>query len=189
MAFRNKSISLSSDCQTVRTDHRIHGGLRKCLARNFARNRRDFRGFGLGRGAIGGAKYIDPRSSLSGSPSDALPDREKNCDVASEWLELSLSSLSFLIGSATAINRDTRLGIILVVMPQTKRDAVFATLGTKLAICWISRPGSDCKKREPVSVRGDRAPALRGLWPRHPCAALHIRAQARSRAAHPRHGV
>ena len=161
----------------------------KCRVRKRARRRRADRGLGLGRGAIGGARNIDPKSAPSTASSVAELEPAKNFEVASLWLALPLSSSVFLRCSATAMNLETRLGRMAAAMPRAKRDTDFAAWGTRLAICWISRPGSDCKKREPVSVRGDRAPALRGPWPRHPCAAARIRARARSRAAHPRYGV
>ena len=169
--------------------YRIHGGFRKFRALKRARKRRrdTFAGFGLG--AIGGARNIEPKSAPSSAPSAPLRDVEKNAEVISVWLTLPAPPLPFFAGrAATTMNRDTNDGITARVW-RKKRDTDFAAWGTRLAICWISRPGSDCKKREPVSVRGDRAPALRGPWPRHPCGAARIRAQARLRAARPRRAV
>ncbi len=169
--------------------YRIHGGFIKCRARKRARRRRADRGLGLGRGAIGGARNIDPKSAPSTVSPVAELEPAKNLEVASLWMALPLSSSVFLRRRATAMNLETRLGRMAAAMLRAKRDTDFAAWGTRLAICWISRPGSDCKKREPVSVRVGRAPALRGPWPKHPCVAARIRARARSRAAHPRYGV
>lgn len=170
-------------------DHRIQGGFIKCRARKRALRRRADRGLGLGRGAIGGARNIDPKSAPSTASLVTLLEPAKNFEVGSLWLALPLSSSVFLRRHATAMNLETRLGRMATAIPRTKRDTDFAAWGTKLAICLISRPGSDCKKHEPVSVRGDRDPALRGPWSRHPCGAAHIRAQARLRAARPRRAV
>lgn len=169
--------------------YRSQGGRKKCRARKRARRRRADRGLGLGRGAIGGARNIDPKSAPSTPSPFAVLEAAKNFEVASLWLALPVSSSVFLPRRATAINLETRLGRMAAAMPRAKRDTDFAALGTRLAICLISRPGSDCKKREPVSVRAGRAPALRGPWPRHPCVAAHILAQARLRAARPRRAV
>lgn len=173
----------------IANDYRAHGGRRKWRARKRARRRRADRGLGLGRGAIGGARNIDPKSAPSTVSPVADLESAKNLEVASLWLALPLSSSVFLRRCATAMNLETRFGRIAAAMPRAKRDTDFAAWGTRLAIWWISRPGSDCKKREPVSVRAGRAPVLRGPWPRHPCVAARIRAQARSRAARPRRGV
>jgi len=162
----------------------------KCRARNFARRRwRAVRGRGVGRGANGGAKNIEPKSAPSTAPSAVLPEVVKKLDVISVLLALLASPLDFFLRRATAMKREIRRGRSASAALRTKREADFAAWGTRLAICWISRPGSDCRKREPVSVRGGHALALRGPWPRHPCAAAHIRVQARWRAAHPRRGV
>lgn len=161
----------------------------KCRALKRARSRRAVRGRGLGRGAIGGARNIDPKSAPSTASPVAELELAKNFEVASLWLALPFSSSLFLARRATAMNRDTRLGSMAAATLCTKRDTDFAAWGTRLAICWNSRPGSDCKKREPVSVRAGRAPALRGPSPKRLCGAAHIRARARSRAARPRHGV
>lgn len=172
------------------TDQRIHGGLRKFRARNRARRRRRaVRGRGVGRGAIGGARNIDPKSAPSTAPSALLLEVEKKAEVISLSLALAAPPLDFLAGRATAMNRDTRLGIRARAASRTKRDTDFAASGTRLAICPSSRPGPDCRKREPVSVRGDRVPGLRVHATGHPCGAAHIRAQARWRAARPRCGV
>lgn len=162
----------------------------KCRARNRARKRRRAaRGRGLGRGAIGGARNIDPKSAPSTASPAVVLDPLKNFDVASLWLALPLLSSVFLRRRATTMNLETRLGRMAAAMPRAKRDTDSAALGTRLAICPSSRPGSDCKKREPISVRAGRAPALRGPSPTHPCVAARIRAQARSRAARPRRAV
>lgn len=116
----------------------------------------------MGRGANGGVRNIEPKSAPSTALSDELLEVVKKLDVISEWLALPAPPLAFLARRATAMKRDTKLGIRASAALRTKRDADFAALGTRLAICPSSRPGSDCKKREPVSVRGDRAPALRG---------------------------
>lgn len=169
--------------------YRNHGGFIKWRARKRARRRRADRGLGLGRGAIGGARNIDPKSAPSTASLVTLLEPAKNFEVGLLWLALPLSSSVFLRRRATAMNLETRLGRMAAAMPRAKRDTDFAAWGTKLAICLISRPGSDCKKREPVSVRAGRAPALRGPWPRHSCGAARIRAQARLRAARPRRAV
>lgn len=169
--------------------YRSQGGRKKCRARNRARSRRADRGLGLGRGAIGGARNIDPKSAPSTASPVAVLAPAKNFETASVWLALPLPSSVFLPRGATAMNLETMLGRMAAAIPRTKRDTDFAAWGTRLAICWISRPGSDCKKREPISVRAGRAPALRGPWPRRLCGAAHIRAQARLRAARPRRAV
>lgn len=172
------------------TFYRIQGGLWKCRARKRARRRRRaVRGRGVGRGAIGGARNIDPKSAPSNAPSALPPEVEKKAEVISLSLALAAPPFDFLAGRATAINRDTRLGISARAASRTKRDTDLAASGTKLAICPSSRPGCDCRKREPVSVRGDRVPVRRVRAQGHPCGAVRIRAQARWRAARPRCGA
>lgn len=159
--------------------YRSQGGRRKFRVRNSARSRRADRGRGLGRGASGGARNMEPRSAPSTSPPVALAVPPKNREVASLWLALPLSSSDFLTGRATAMKRETRLGSNAAVIPCAKRDTAVAALGTRLAICLRSRPGSDCKKREPVSVRGHRAPVHRAHEPKPRYDDAHIRVQAR----------
>lgn len=99
----------------------------KFRALNRARKRRRaVRGLGLGLGAIGGVRNIDPKSAPSISPPDLLPDVEKNADVISEWLALPAPPFIFLVRRATAINRDTRLGTSARALSRTNRDTDFA---------------------------------------------------------------
>lgn len=98
----------------------------KWRARKRARSLRADRGLGLGRGAIGGARNIDPKSAPSTASPPVVLEPAKNFDVASLWLALPLSSSVFLRGCATAMNRDTRLGRIAAPMQRTKRDTDFA---------------------------------------------------------------
>lgn len=98
----------------------------KCRARKRARRRRADRGRGLGRGAIGGARNIDPKSAPSAASLAAVLEPAKNFDVASLWLALPLSSSVFLRGRATAMKRETRLGRMAAAMLRAKRDADFA---------------------------------------------------------------
>jgi hypothetical protein len=82
-------------------------------------------GRGLGRGVIGGARNIDPKSA----PSTVSPDAElaplKKRDIASLWLSLPLSSSVFLAGRATAMKRDRRLGMPRATV-EMKRDTAVA---------------------------------------------------------------
>jgi hypothetical protein len=167
---------------------RSHGGRRKCRARKRARRRRVDLGLGLGRGAMGGTKNIDPKSAPSTASPAVVLEPAKNFDVASLWLALPLSSSVFLSRRATAMNRETRLGRIAAAMLRAKRDTAVAACGTRLAICFISRPGFDCRKREPVSVRGRHAPARRAGVSGPRCGGVHIRAQARWPAARRQYG-
>jgi hypothetical protein len=107
-------------------DHRIHGGFMKCRARKRARKRRADRGLGVGRGAIGGARNIEPKSAPSAASLVVVPDAAKNLEVASLWLALPLSSSAFLSGRATAMNRETRLGRMAAAMLRAKRDTAVA---------------------------------------------------------------
>jgi hypothetical protein len=84
------------------------------------------RGLGLGRGAIGGAKNIEPKSAPSAASLVVVPDAVKNLEVASLWLALPLSSSAFLLGRATAMNRETRLGRMAAAMLRAKRDTAVA---------------------------------------------------------------
>lgn len=157
----------------------------KFRALNRARKRRRVVRGGLGRGASGGARNMDPKSAPSMSPPDLLPDVEKNADVISLPLAVPAPPPFAFAGRATDMKRDTKDGI-RAVASRTKRDADLAALGTRLAIFPMSRPGCDCRKREPVSVRGDRVPALHARVTRHQACAARIRVQARLRAARPR---
>lgn len=98
----------------------------KWRARNRVRSRRVDRGRGLGRGAIGGARNIDPKSAPSTASLASVLERAKNFEVASLWLALSVSSSVFLPRRATAMNLETRLGRMATAIPRTKRDTDFA---------------------------------------------------------------
>lgn len=98
----------------------------KCRARKRARRRRADRGRGVGRGAIGGARNIDPKSAPSTPSPPVVLEPAKNFDVASLWLALPFSSSVFLSRRATAMNRETRLGRMAVAMLRAKRDTDFA---------------------------------------------------------------
>lgn len=145
------------------TDHRSHGGRRKCRARNLARRRRRTSlGDVFGRGASGGARNIDPKSVGLSPPSYEAAEPDKKRDVTSLPLPHFVQGLDFCDGRATAMKRDTRLGIVASATLRMKRDTILPVVGTRRAICCNSRLGSDCRKREPVSVRdrGLPGPAL-----------------------------
>jgi hypothetical protein len=55
-----------------------------------------------------------------------LPELEKNLDVISVWLALSVPPLDFLVRWATAMKRDTRLGTRASAAARTNRDTDFA---------------------------------------------------------------
>lgn len=98
----------------------------KCRARKRARSLRTDRGLGLGLGAIGGARNIDPKSAPSTASPPVVLEPAKNFDVASLWLALPFSSSVFFSRRATAMNRDTRLGRMVAAMLRAKRDADLA---------------------------------------------------------------
>jgi hypothetical protein len=50
----------------------------------------------------------------------------KNLELASLWLALPLSSSVFLVGRATAMKRDTRLGRMAAAILRAKRDTTVA---------------------------------------------------------------
>ncbi len=112
----------------------IHGGFIKCLVLNSARSlRRAVEGRGLGRGAIGGARNIEPKSSGSDAPDAASPDRLKNREQASLSLPLLFPPFDFLTGRATAMKRETKLGIVRA-SSRKNRDTALTVEGTRLAI-------------------------------------------------------
>lgn len=98
----------------------------KCRARKRARSLRTDRVLGLGRGAIGGARNIDPKSAPSAASLADVLEPAKNFDVASLWLALPFSSSVFLARRATAMNLETRLGRMAAAMLRAKRDTDFA---------------------------------------------------------------
>lgn len=103
----------------------------RALNRALKRRRGD-RG-GLGRGAKGGARNIDPRFAPSISPLDLLPEVEKNADVISLPLPVPAPPCFSIAGRATTMKRDTKEGI-RAAAPRTKRETGFAAFGTMLAI-------------------------------------------------------
>lgn len=150
----------------------------KFRALNRVRKRRRVTLSGLGRGASGGARNIDPKSAPSISPPDLLPEVEKNAEAISPPVPVPAPPPFSFTGRATDMKRDTKDGT-RAVASRTKREADLAALGTRLAIFPMSRPGCDCRKREPVNVRGHRVPVLLARGTRHPACAARIRAQAR----------
>lgn len=112
--------------RSVRRFHLNQGGRKKCRARKRARKRRADLGLGLGRGAIGGAKNIDPKSAPSTASPPVVLEPAKNLELASLWLALPFSSSVFFSRRATAMNREIRLGRMAAVMLRAKRDTDFA---------------------------------------------------------------
>lgn len=98
----------------------------KCRARKRALKRRMDRGLGVGRGAIGGARNIEPKSAPSTASPPVVLEPAKNFDVASLWLALPFSSSVFFSRRATAMNRETRLGRMAAAMLRAKRDTAVA---------------------------------------------------------------
>lgn len=91
---------------------------------------------GIGRGASGGARNIDPRSAPSTAPSpDAAPDDVKKLDVISMLLALAAPPpLAFFFGRATDMKRETRRGNDMRARLRRKRDADLPAFGARLAI-------------------------------------------------------